>query len=138
MSQDRAENIVAITHATEPYGGKLSECCVCGCKEICTPSFDFYCEEDKGPLKCECCMTVNLSKLGLNLGGLYHKISPGMKVRVIEGMLKGEEVVVLEKGRFEDLTGGTTPHAIIIEATGKNGKKQKFGKLAGDLEIIKE
>jgi hypothetical protein len=128
----------AITHATEEYGGKLCKCVVCREEAVCTPSWDFYSEEPGGPLKCECCMMVNLKAVGLDLNGIFNKLEPGMRVKVVKGMLEGHEAVVRTTGRFPQLNGELSPHSVLIDVPSntKPGETCTFGKLAGDLEII--
>lgn len=133
MTEDKV-----VTHATEPYNYKRCRCIVCEEEAICKPSWDFYHEEPNGPLKCEGCMAANLEAIGLNLTGIFDKLSPGMKVRVTQGLLEGEEGIVRTTGRFPTLEGTKSPPTVMVDFSSETVEEGyvTIGKLAGDLEII--
>jgi hypothetical protein len=127
-----------ITHDGVDRGHKQCRCIVCEQVEICTPSWDFYCEEPGGPLKCEACVSANLKAIGLNLGGNYYKLEKGMRVKVIQGLLEGEDGVVRAKGRFPTMAGTKSPPTVMVDFPSKVSEDgvATLGKLAGDLEIL--
>lgn len=127
-----------ITHDGVDRRYKLCRCIVCGETFLCTPSCDFYSEEPGGPLKCEGCLFVNLKAVGLNLGGSFYKMKPGTKVRVIKGLLCGEQGVVNRAGLFYTLDEIKSSPCIIVDIPSKIAEKGivTIRKLAGDLEII--
>ena len=117
---------------------KLCRCVVCGVEAECTMIFDFYSEEVGGPLKCECCQHLKLSALGLDLQGRYHEMEPGVRVRVLGGLMKGHSGVVKSKGIMPTLAGTNSPPAILVKFPSPDENEMVIGKLAGDLLIVEE
>ena len=129
-----------ITRSGSDYRHKLCKCALCGDVDICTPTFDFYSEEDGGLLYCESCFMGShktMSDIGMNIGGPNENLAAGTRVVVRNGALIGESGIVTSIGRFNTLANTKRPVVCIVEfPRDGGGEPLKMGKMPEDLSPL--